>query len=253
MQFTVQDISMDMGNYHSASLEKMDEILVKLAHHRDLQQEMRSATIDLSEKVDALGRSRADTSTSSRPPSYREIDRGQNEVEGQQDNTHSLQIRASCYRKTCRPWCSCRCHIRREIRTPGLAKKFIGSLFVGYSGIPVVTEPCNERQCRKRSSSRVIVSYQFPGWFWTRSLLASFMTANVAGPEMLIRISNTIPFASETYQQCQTGNAFGLLRLFENGSASPFDLDPDGLSLLRVSCMPRMALLELTFDPQRMR
>jgi hypothetical protein len=219
-----------------------------------MHQELRSATMDLSEKIDslAIGRSRIDTTTSSRPPSYNETDPLQDEPRTQQDASHFLQIRASCYRRTCRPWCSCRCHIRRELRTPGLAKKFIGSLFVGYSGIPMVTEPCNERQSRKRSSSRVIVSYQFPRWFWTRSLLASFVTANIAGPEMLIRVSNTIPYASETYQQCQTGNVHGLLRLFENGNASPFDLDPDGLSLLRVSySIDRGCMTRLILDSQR--
>jgi len=215
-----------MEQYHYASMDKMDEILLKMSDHTVQNQELRSTTTDLAETIATMGTMRSDTPTA-RPPSYCHDDATA--------NVSSLRIRASCYRRSCRPWCSCRCHIRRQVRSPGMAKKFVGSLFVGYSGMPAMTESCNEKQCRKRSSSRIIVSYQFPEWFWTRSFLASFMTAGFAGPEMLIRLSNTIPFASETYQHCLGGNILGLKRLFEMGSASPFDLDPDGLSLLRVS------------------
>jgi hypothetical protein len=217
-----------MGQYHSASMDKMDDILLKMTEHTVLTQDLRSATTNLAQDFATMGCSPTDT-TASKPPSYREQD--------PRENTNSLRIRASCYRKSCRPWCSCRCHIRREMRTPGLAKKVIGSLFIGYSGMPAVTEPCNERQCRKRSTSRIVVSYQFPDWFWTRSLLVSFVSASVAGPEMLLRLSNTVPYSSETYQHCMNGDVLGLTRLFETGNASPFDLDPEGLSLLRVSIL----------------
>jgi hypothetical protein len=226
MQFAVQDISFNMGKYHSASMDKMDDILLKMTEHNVLTQDLRSATTDLAQQFATTGNSPTE-SIASKPPSYHEQD--------PMENTNSLRIRASCYRRSCRPWCSCRCHIRREMRTPGLAKKVIGSLFIGYSGMPAVTEPCNERQCRKRSTSRIVVSYQFPDWFWTRSLLASFVSASVAGPELLLRLSNTVPYSSETYQHCMSGNVSGLTRLFEAGKASPFDLDPEGLSLLRVS------------------
>ena len=237
MQFAVQEISVNLGQYHSASMDKMDEILLRMSEYSVQNPDVQSTTADTAEDSTAIEKLPSDTPTS-RPPSYRESD--------STETSGSLRIRATCYRRSCRPWCSCRCHIRREVRTPSIAKKLIGSLFVGYSGIPAVTEPCNERQCSKRSSSRVIVSYQFPEWFWTRSLLVSFMSASMSGPEMLIRVSNTIPFASETYQHCLGGNVPGLKRLFETGCASPFDLDPEGLSLLRVSTVWRSLVVELT-------
>jgi hypothetical protein len=146
-----------------------------------------------------------------------------------------LRVRASCYRRTCRPWCSCRCHIRRNIRTPGLMKQFVGSLFVGYSGLPLFTQTCNETQCQKRSGLRVVVSYQFPKWFWEQALFASILQGTMSGPEMLLRVHRTIPFASETYQYTLDGNVPALRRIFEQGKASPFDMDPNGQSLLHVS------------------
>lgn len=54
------------------------------------------------------------------------------------------------------------------------------------------------------------------------------------GPEMLLRVQTTIPYTSETYNHCLKGNVGSLQRLFGEGSASPFDVDPDGVSLLHV-------------------
>jgi ankyrin repeat protein len=232
MRITVQDVSIGLKECHSASIEKMDDILAKLSDHMMQTKELRSMTEDLVEKLAEANLSRTGSQTSTRPPSYHERYSMDENDPNPSENTKYLHVRASCYRKTCSPWCSCRCHIRRSFRTPELTKKFFGSLFVGYGGMPIITQPCNERQCRKPSSSKVVLSYQFPDWFWSRSLLLSFMTASAAGPELLIRIPNTIPYASETYQHCLDGNVAGLLRLFKKKIASPFDLDPKGVSLL---------------------
>lgn len=180
--------------------------------------DIHSKTSQLHEKFDRLVLSQSNASLSSMqlpaypqqgPPYEKDY------LPGEDDGT--IRMRASCYRKSCRPWCSCRCHIRRQIRAAGRADSFFGSLFIGYSGVPMITPPCNERQCRKRSSTRIILSYQFPKWFWSKSFFTSFLAATVAGPEMLIRVSSTIPFACETYQHCLNGNVMGLGRLLDNG------------------------------------
>jgi ankyrin repeat protein len=244
MQLAIEDISLGIDKYQFTADNKLDEILIKLSDNMTQIQDLQMATTGLSEGLSGRTPPQKElystvTSSGTAPPSYRENDRMEDtaswisSTSDMQKPTGPLAIRAACYRKSCRPWCSCRCHVRRELRTPGLAKKFLGSLFLGYSGIPVLVEPCNEKQCRKRSTSRINLSYQFPSWFWSQSLVASFTTAQPTGPELLIRISNTIPFASETYQYCSSGNERGLVRLFAAGKASPFDLDPDGLSLLR--------------------
>jgi hypothetical protein len=234
MQIAVQEISMGTTQFHTSSTEKMDKILYELSDHMTHLRDLNRKTSQFNEKLDRLSQGQSQTNPeqlSPRPPAYSERD--SNNPRSVENS--AIQLRASCYRKTCRPWCSCCCHVRREVRTPGLAKSFIGSLFIGYSGVPIVTPQCNEKQCKKRSTSRIILSYQFPSWFWERSLFTSFMTAALPGPEMLIRVTNTIPYACETYQHCLDGNVLGMRRLFEIGRASPFDLDPDGVSLLHVS------------------
>jgi hypothetical protein len=166
-------------------------------------------------------------STESLPPSY--------SLKDNLDTNDTIQIKASCYRRSCRPWCSCRCHVRRSIRSPSIATDFLGSLFIGYSGVPGLTQSCNEKQCSRRSQVRFITSYQFPKWMWTRALFTSFMTSRLYGPEMLVRVQNTISYVSETYQCCLNGEVGLLKKRFDNGLASPFDVDPEGVSLLHVS------------------
>ncbi|KAF2232683.1 ankyrin [Viridothelium virens] len=148
--------------------------------------------------------------------------------------TQPISVFALCYHKTCWSWCSCCCHIKRRIRSPssGILKTLVGSLFVGYSGIPAMTPSCNETQCRKRSSMRIMLNYQFPEWLWTKMLFASYDTSTLAGPELLLRVQTKIPFASPALDYCFRGDITSLKRMFEDGTASPFDVDPDGTSLL---------------------
>jgi hypothetical protein len=228
MQVAIHQISVGNDAFQSESGRKLDSILQKLSTQMTQTDALVSSTSLLNEKMGQLNLS--DMHGFKHSPQQPQYDFDPAAA----DSTGMIQVRASCYRKTCRPWCSCCCHIRRSVRSPGLVKGFIGSLFVGYSGVPLATQPCNERQCRRRSTLRFILSYQFPSWFWTRALFASFTTANVPGPEMLIRVQMKIPYASETYQHCLNGNAESLQRLFQERVASPFDVDQDGLSLLHV-------------------
>lgn len=112
----------------------------------------------------------------------------------------------------------------------------MGSLFLGYAGVPGLAQTCNETQCKRPSSARVIVSYQFPEWLWTRALFGSFTkSAMMGGPELLIRLQNTIAYTSPTYLFCLSGNVEALRKHLDDGQASPYDIDSRGISLLHVS------------------
>lgn len=237
MQMSLQEISVDSSERHSETQDKLDRVLETLSIQTTNTENLHSVTSKLAEKVEEWTLIRTSSLPPyARPPPYRQGSYKVAEEFSPQNNKDSvIRLQASCYRKTCRPWCSCCCHVRKSIKTPNSLKGFLGSLFIGYSGVPFVTQSCNERQCSRRSTLRFIVNYQFPAWFWTRALFASLTSANMPGPEMLIRVQTTVPFASETYQYCLNGNTIGLQRLFEKHSASPFDVDPDGVSLLHVS------------------
>jgi hypothetical protein len=239
MQIAIHQISVGNDEFQSESGRKLDSILQKLSTQMTQTDALVSSTLLLNEKMGQLNLSDThDFKDSSQRLSLYNFDPAATDLKHKKtppaESTGTIQVRASCYRKTCRPWCSCCCHVRRSLRSPGLVKGFIGSLFVGYSGVPLATQPCNERQCQRRSTVRFTLSYQFPAWFWTKALFASLTTANVPGPEMLIRVQTKIPYTSEIYQHCLTGNAESLQRLFQERAASPFDVDPDGISLLHV-------------------
>jgi len=242
MEVAVQQMSVGAEKFHSESAEKLDQIINTLSAQMAPLESLVSSTSLINTKLEKFS-----LTETNEPPQNQLND--ENQAAPKQG--HTIQIRASCYRRSCRPWCSCRCHVRRSVRTPGLVKNFMGSLFLGYSGVPGITEPCNETQCRRRSSARFILSYQFPSWFWTRALFASFVKSTMFGPEMLLRVQTTIPYTSETYNHCLKGNVGSLQRLFEEGCASPFDVDPDGVSLLHVRQSSDLSEI-LTLIPGRM-
>jgi hypothetical protein len=223
----VQQVSIGTEKLRADATLQYERLAEKLSAQLQISENVERSQQALIERVDSLQRTPSEESSGSRPPSYTEVE--------DQGQVGMVSIRASCYKPTCRPWCSCKCHVRRSMRTPEAMTGFLGSLFVGYSGVPVLTQPCTERQCRRRSSLRVIASYQFPQWVWGRALFAAVASSRMTGPEMLIRVQNKIPFASETYQFCLNGNVTSLQRHFDHGLASPYDVDTDGLSLLHVS------------------
>jgi hypothetical protein len=51
MQITVQDVAIGLKECHSASIDKMDDIIAKLSEHMMQTKELRSMTKDLAEKV----------------------------------------------------------------------------------------------------------------------------------------------------------------------------------------------------------
>lgn len=81
MQFTVQEISLDIGQNHSASMQKTDEILLRLSDHTAHTQALQSVTKDLSEKVATFGSSLPSALASSRPLSYLTIDSSEDPTE----------------------------------------------------------------------------------------------------------------------------------------------------------------------------
>lgn len=142
----------------------------------------------------------------------------------------TVQVRTTYYRNTCRPWCSCRCHVRGDINSPRFAKQWMGSWSIGYGGISLLTRKCNEKQCHQRSGFRLTANYQFPRWIWSKAL---HMTLNtMAGPELLLRVRGIVEIGSVAFRYCIHGNSRSLKRLLDKKEVSPYDSDTDGDSLL---------------------
>ena len=146
-----------------------------------------------------------------------------------------MGVRVAHFPRTpCKPWCSCACHRERYIRSPRFLEQFIGSLFVGYSGIPVLKASCNE-ECHLQSQPRTYVTYFFPKWFLSRMVTLMMTVTPLAGPIASIKVQRTVPGSSAIFTYAKLGNEDGIRSLFENGSASPHDLDSDsGVTPLHV-------------------
>ena len=116
------------------------------------------------------------------------------------NSVSAVRIRTSHYWGTpCRPGCSCVCHKRRQFQTPRMLEQVVGSLFFGYSGLPINTPPCSERSCHQRAIPSTQISYYFPSWFLKRmiSLVVHFMPLD--GPVASLRMPRAVSPSSKVF------------------------------------------------------
>lgn len=124
---------------------------------------------------------------------------------------------------SCEPCCICICHKERRMRTPQALDSLIGTLFVGYSGLPMFMHKCSQPSCHSRSRPLAHVDYVFPQWFLAR--MVSFVVAmNASGPMATLEIPRTVPADAELFTFAKLGNTEGLIDLFRSGRASPNDM-----------------------------
>lgn len=74
----------------------------------------------------------------------------------------------------CGSGCLCVCHSpsrsRFSCRLPRALDRVLGSLFLGYAGVPTSAASCNLESCSKTRYLRLTVTYCFPTWFLNRAL-----------------------------------------------------------------------------------
>ena len=88
----------------------------------------------------------------------------------QTNNLTTWMIPISVRRRwKCRRGCSCICHVRRMCTSPAFINRFLGRLFVGYSGLPILRH-CSEEACQLQSLSSFDIVYFFPFWFLHRAI-----------------------------------------------------------------------------------
>ena len=154
----------------------------------------------------------------------------------QMTSVAAVGIRTTQFPRTsCTPWCSCICHRERRLRTPRMLEQFIGSLFIGYSGLPVFRPPCNERSCHLQAQPLTYVTYFFPRWFLSRMVTFMMTVTPLAGPVASLKVQRTVPGSADIFTYAKLGDVDNIRRLFENGSASPHDVHSEsGITPLHV-------------------
>lgn len=134
-----------------------------------------------------------------------------------------IRIQASQCRRTCADWCSCDCHRRSLLRSPPYLDQLIGSIFIGYTGFPILGTKCNESACRKQSMIARVTCY-FPQWFLSRMLCLTFSNLVTDMPRMSLSLPRVLQGNSDIFRFAVRGNLEGIKSLFEQGLASPYDV-----------------------------
>ena len=132
-----------------------------------------------------------------------------------------LSVRQRC-NGTCAPDCTCCCHRHSTWRSsPGL-KNFFGLLFVGYTGLPLLSPKCDKQTCLQKSGPVIHIKYFFPGWFMARALE---IVAHISRPDGLtqsLRVSQVIWSDAKIFRLCRAGDVEGLKSLLALGEGSPY-------------------------------
>ena len=150
------------------------------------------------------------------------LDYGSNQV----DRWSSIGIRADLRNiSECSRSCNCSCHIRRHLNTPRIVDGFLGTLFIGYSGSPLLSQNCDQVSCHGRKNSSTSFTYKFPRWFIT-SRMVQFKAKITAmdGPELSLRFNRVVDGKALVFHYATTGDVSKMKQLFEQGRASPSDV-----------------------------
>lgn len=138
-------------------------------------------------------------------------------------------------RPACTPWCSCICHKEVRLQTPGFLRQVVGSCFVTYSGVPILTRKCDQTSCKLKAQPMAYITYFFPTWFLNRVVAIMFTTTPMAGPVVSLKTQRTVPGDADIFRYAQQGRVDKLQKLFEGGFASPHDVHCEsGVSALHV-------------------
>lgn len=124
--------------------------------------------------------------------------------------------------------CSCSCHSSGQLRSPPILQRVLGSLFVGYTGMPFSSVFCTEAACNGTVQRRLNISYYFPKWFLMRALSFVFDTNPVLRPDFNLRTVRLVDRSADVFHYALYGNIEGLKYLFNKKLASPHDVVLNG-------------------------
>ncbi len=152
-------------------------------------------------------------------------------------------------KQQCQALCSCTCHVSTVVKSPWILESIIGKIRVQYVG----RRPhFNEAQCRRSAESSFNMVYQLPKYIMSRYISMTMQYAPLSGPEFLLRMPRTASWSHLLWNYAHNGDLLAIQKLFAEGKASPYDLNPQGSNaLLYASHNPRLSqfLLDQGADP----
>ena len=225
IQRSQQRVSIETSNGFASQQKTLDQLL---QHMYQLQEGQEHTNKTLQDLGNAIVTHRASTQSFGRNVFANKRGLGTSSdgtridypYQGMPSRTISIKVRRlrgpSCL------MCSCICHLRQQLETPPLLNRVIGSLFVGYTSVPVLMSRCNNPTCNRNSDASISATYMFPQWFWYRVLSMTLLYTRRDGLEFNIRMYRVDADYSPIFQYATTGNVSGMKALLRNGEASPF-------------------------------
>lgn len=129
----------------------------------------------------------------------------------------------------CADWCSCRCHTRSTLGSPWVLKTFLGQLFVeSVSSGP----SCNEHGCRRSDRSSWKMTYYLPQFLMNRYLDFTVHHSPLDGPNLSVRMPRVVEWHHKLFRYANMGDVEAIQKLFSEGKASPYDVNPRGSNAL---------------------
>lgn len=134
--------------------------------------------------------------------------------------------------------CACVCHSRSLHNSPKMFQNVLGSLFVGYAGLPMFVNDCTISECSNQYRRIFQVSYTFPSWFIAKSVefVAALTFRNE--PSFGLKVRNRIGRSdtNDIFSLARQGDTSGIIELFRQRKASPNDVSAAaGQTALHVS------------------
>lgn len=129
----------------------------------------------------------------------------------------------------CKSLCSCVCHTRSIVKSPMVLDAIIGKMNLQCIGR---RPSCNEFQCRRSTESSFKVVYQLPKFITSRYISLVMRHGALSGPEFLLRVPRVVSWSHLLWQYAKNGNLLAIQKLFAEGKASPYDLNPQGSNVL---------------------
>ena len=132
--------------------------------------------------------------------------------------------------------CTCLCHQWQEFKSPKLFERLMGSLLLGYTGVPLVTRKCTKKSCKFKATYALKLRYQFPLWMLTHIVTVAAYS-RYGKPTAGLSVTRIRPHSSQVFALAESGNVAGLKYVFDHGLASPWDVSAQtGDQPLHVRC-----------------
>lgn len=160
------------------------------------------------------------------------------EVSSKISSTQSIRITTSIPYKRCDSACFCQCHVRKRYQSPNWLSAVVGTLFYSSTSTPALdVRPCNTKSClRSKSAPSLRLTYYFPLWMMKTALVYSTW-GNLGGTNSswMIKMPREVSLKSPCWRYLHKRNEVAIRELLVNRQMSPYDVDPEGFSVLYVS------------------